>query len=100
MFTTNAMNTTTRHPYIRVRAERPPRVRIQHTYTRAQSYKLTVTAYSIYDVMDNVTKSTMVNITEGINVTIINVADYVITGENITVTLEPHTGQFLSIKLF
>ena len=94
VFNTNNMdNTTADHPYIHVKALRPSMVRIQHTYAHPQSYQLNVTAYSIYDVMNKVTASVNVNVTENINVTVINVQDYIKTGENVTLTLEPHTGK-------
>ncbi len=92
-FDTGTMTTCTNLPYARVLAERPSMVLTQHTYPQEGEYALSITASSAFSVTA-VASSANISVVGDINVTIINVVEFVKTGEAIHISLEPHSGKF------
>lgn len=90
--TLSTMSVASAQPYVRVRAQRPSRVLVQHSYSREDAFTLHVSAVSAYHAAANATGAANISVSGGINVTIIDVEEFARTGDAVLISLEPHSG--------
>ncbi len=95
----SGMVASTDRSLVWVKAVAPSSVLVHHKLSSIGTHSVQVNASSAFTPSQQVLASTQVNVTDYINVTIIDSVEFAPTNMSVTFTLQPHTGEYTQIFL-
>ena len=96
-FDTSSSSSTTDLPLLWVKGVAPSAVLVRHKLTSIGTHVVRVNASSTFAPDQQVWASTEVNVTDYINVTIVEAVEFAATNDSVSFTLQPHTGKYYTL---